>query len=1156
MPNSVATNLFSVHRRFLRSTHLERDWNDPEALQNYTLTPHAQQSLVRLKAGLKLNSSLRAWRVTGDYGSGKSSFALLVANLFSKPASQLPPDLVQQLRAADSKDLGSTPALLPVLVTGSKEAMGRAIVRALATALRNTASDDSLINDLQSASSKEHNLTDSEVLEWVHRVHRHMTATNQAGGLLLILDEAGKFLEYAAERPDQQDVFLLQGLAEAAARSGEAPLFVLALFHQGVSSYTESLSKSQQREWEKVAGRFEEITWYHPVEQVAALVAHALHTDINLVAQQTVKRTQMAMQGALNQRWYGVGVAAKPLLDLAARMFPLHPTVLPPLVRLFAGFGQNERSLYSFLLGPDPNGLQDFTERTGGKKFFRLHNLFDYIRSAFGSKLSAMSHYWTAIDGIVNSYSGEQLLELNILKTVGLLNLLNTTDLLASKEALKLVLDDERDVEAATTRLQGAQLLYFRGRAGGYCVWSTSSVNLDDAQAEAKQALGPTANLPALIHDQLEIRPLVARRHYINTGNLRYFDVRYVEVAALPEQLSAATTADGSIIVPLCETLADVALARRFAASPDMAQRPDILVAVPRPLHGLGAYLDELRQWEWVAQSIGELRHDKYARGEVSKKLARARQALTKRLQAGVGLLNSDNEGHLEWYYQGHTLPDLVTGREVLIQLAQICDDIYFHSPHIHNELINRRRLSSAGAAARLRLCAKLFESANLPLLGMDPEKHPPEMSMYLSVLQEAGLHQQVENEQRWSVTLPSVDYDNDHCRILPAMHRIHELLLAQPDTRVDVLTVFEALHQAPYGVRDGLIPLLLAVFAVIHEQELAFYEDGSFIPRITGTNFQRLIKAPETFEIQYYPITGVRNDLFQRLVHELELGTAHSEHVDLLDVVKPLFIFASKLPEYALRTTHLTPKARAVRSVLVVTADPAKLIFHDLPKACGLAPIEFNSIEDEAIQLERIQQFTTALKDAIDELRSAYPLLLQDLSAKLLKELQQRSSFEQVRPALANRAKKLAGSVTETRLKSFCLRLADALLPETRWLESLGNLVCSVPPAKWRDADEYKFEQEIHKLCAQFLRVEAVAFSSMEPVQDGESVRLALTQPDGQERDQVIHLAPDQIDEMLIIQQRLRDLLEHEGQIGMAAATKVLWEMMAQTNEQPVQTI
>lgn len=1148
MVRDVSTTLFAVHRRFLRSTHLERDWNDPEALQNYTLTLHAKESLLRLAEGLKPNSSLRAWRITGDYGSGKSSFALLVARLFSQPFSLLPAALQKELRNGMEPLLSSSPALLPVLVTGSREAMAQAILRALVVALHNKDIDAGLLAELVSASANVELLADTVVIEWVQRVHQHVVDTNQAGGLILILDEAGKFLEFAAERPDQQDVYLLQGLAEAASRSGIAPLVVLPLLHQGVSAYTESLSKAQQREWEKVAGRFEEITWYHPVEQIATLVANALGTQIAQVRKQTLERAKVDMQRALKLRWYGTGVAAKPLLDITAYLYPLHPTVLPPLVRLFSNFGQNERSLYAFLLGNDPNGLQDFTERTEGKSFFRLHNLFDYARSAFGNRLASLSYHWKAIDGMINSYDGNQEQELNTLKTIGLLNLLNTPDLVASKEVLAIALEFGSETETIITSLQELHLLYFRGRAGGYTVWSTSSVNLDDARVEAKKAIGPATNLPALIRERLEIRPMVARRHYISTGNLRHFDVKYVNVSFLAEQLAITSSADGYIIVPLCETTADVSAAQKIVLDSAAAQRADILVAMPRPLRGLAAYMDELRQWEWVERSIGELRHDRYAREEVSRKLALSREALAKQLQAGVGILNAEDEGHLSWYHKGKLVPNLLTGRDVLVLLTEICNEIYPNSPYIHNELINRRVLSSAGAAARLRLCEKLFESAHLPLLGMDPEKHPPEMSMYLSVLQEAGLHKKVENEDRWTVGLPTVEYDNGHCHILPAMHRIHEVLLEQPDVRIEITVVFDALREAPYGVRDGLIPLLLAVFAVIHEQELAFYEDGSFIPRVTGTNFLRLIKAPETFHIQYYPITGVRNELFQRLIQELGLRTTGVNRVDLLDVVKPLLIFISKLPQYALKTTHLSPKTRAVRSILTVTVDPAKLIFHDLPKALGLSPFGVHAADTDGNYLEHIQLFATSLKSAVDELRAAYPNLLHSLRRQLLRELQQQEAFEQVRPSLARRAKTLASFVTEVRLKSFCLRLADTSLAETQWLESLGNIVCSVPPNKWRDADGYKFEQEIHKLTAQFLRVEAVTFSKVDQAHDGESVRLALTHSDGQERDQVIHLAPEHVEEVEVLQKQLRELLGDHGQVGMAAASRVLWEMMTQT--------
>ena len=79
--------------RFLRSTQLERDFSDPSALEGYILTPEIENCVGRLARGLAPNSGQRAWRITGDYGSGKSSFALLFANLIARENSALPKHL-------------------------------------------------------------------------------------------------------------------------------------------------------------------------------------------------------------------------------------------------------------------------------------------------------------------------------------------------------------------------------------------------------------------------------------------------------------------------------------------------------------------------------------------------------------------------------------------------------------------------------------------------------------------------------------------------------------------------------------------------------------------------------------------------------------------------------------------------------------------------------------------------------------------------------------------------------------------------------------------------------------------------------------------------------------------------------------------------------
>src|SRR5438067_6909644 len=127
------STLFKTRKRFLRSAHLERDFRDPSALEGYIVTPEIQRSLDRLSMGLNSKSGQRAWRITGDYGSGKSSFALLLAHAFAGKDSDLPPQIRRSIDLGAVKEAHSR--LLPVLITGSRDPLAFAVLRELAKAL-------------------------------------------------------------------------------------------------------------------------------------------------------------------------------------------------------------------------------------------------------------------------------------------------------------------------------------------------------------------------------------------------------------------------------------------------------------------------------------------------------------------------------------------------------------------------------------------------------------------------------------------------------------------------------------------------------------------------------------------------------------------------------------------------------------------------------------------------------------------------------------------------------------------------------------------------------------------------------------------------------------------------------------------------------------
>ena len=1149
MSDRPVSSVLRYSNRFQRSTDLVRDFRDPQGLEGYTLTDFGRSCLARIADGLRADSGRRAWRLTGDFGSGKSSFALLLANSLRGPSQYLPKTLRSDVLEAVPQ--AKRQQFVPVLVAGSREPMPTAILRALRDTLAGlyTRGVKSAVERSIELALRVGSPTGLQALNLLEEANAKIIQTQKGDGILLILDEVGKFLEFAALHPEAQDVYFLQQLAEAAARSGKQPLLIVCLLHQGFNAYAEQLAPTMQREWEKVAGRFDEIVFQQPLDQIALLVASAIDPNTEAIPAAQRAAAERAMRNAIQLGWYGTSSSRDTLSKLPARLYPLDPTVLPILVRVFQRFGQNERSLFGFLCSHEPFGLRAFAQKElhADAEPFRLSDFYDYVRTNFGHKLGVVSYrtHWNVIESTIEAHNGNDSLELRVLKTIGILNLLSADDLRPTKEAILLATAGDADkpraeVEKALARLTSRRVLHFRGEARGYSLWPYTSVDIDAKLEDAKRVIPHVQKISEAILEQLDTQPIVARAHYIRSGNLRYFEVVYCRPDEMATKASdQRSSADGFILVPLCETEVESKACKSAART--LPERTDLvrLVAVPRPLSYLNqSALDALR-WEWVQANCPELNNDRFAREEVQVHLQEASNRLRSQVQLFLGLNHTTGESSLTWFYFEDSRPtseNLRTGREALHLLSTLCDKAYRHAPRIKNELVNRHTLSSAAAAARMRLVELLFTQADRPELGLPANRIPPEKSMYLSVLWQTGLHREVEG--KWTVGEP-LAHDPHHVR--PVLRKIKSLLTKQPDTRVPITKLIEHLRRPPFGIRNGLFPLLLAVIAIQDEQEIAFYEDGTFLREVGRDAFLRMTKAPDKFEIQFCKIEGVRSELFQRLIQVLELpkNDPAKENVELLDVVRSLCQFVAQLPEYVRHTKRLSATALAVRSVILDAREPVRMVFHDLPLACGFEKFEMGKPATSA----SAHQFVLKLKSTVDELRAAFFNLHRRMAGAITAEFGcPGQPASQYRRKIAARAERLLVQVSENKLKAFAFRLIDMTLPEADWLESVGSVLALRPPSRWRDDDEDTFQRELEALCGRFKRAESAAFSKISGAPATTALRVAVTQADGTEREEVIHVDPA---EELVLQQlqaQIEQIISQNARLGLAAASRSIW--------------
>lgn len=1140
---SCWADLARIRPRYQRSVHLERDQSAPDWLEGYVITPLVRSVAARIAGGL--TSTSRSWSLTGPYGTGKSAFALFLSHLLSVPEEKVTSVARQLLRDADeplgqqmfgrggvfSKNNG----LCPVLATGERRPLENVLLRALDAAVQTFWSGRGMKPDIVrrvSAAARRaeagKSIAPREVVDLFREVAEKVERSALRGnGLLVILDEAGKVLEYAAHSPTRGDIQLLQELAEAANRSGDHPIVLVVLLHQSFERYAQRLNVQQRNEWAKVQGRFEDVPFQEASDQVLQLIGAAIELD-EVPARFRASADDAIKSIAKLTRLPG-GLGADELAASLYRTLPLHPATALTLGPLFRSrICQNERSLFAFLSTSEPHGFQDFLRLPWTSElqpWYTLDRLYDYLTSTFGPRLYEHNgRSWAQIEDALHRLpedAGE--LEARLIKIIGLLGALGeATGLVASDVVLEAALDmgarDSRErVQRALRKLKAASIIVFRKYRNAYQLWEGSDLDLDAAVRGALADLDHTTSPVDRLNNMAGLRPLVARRHLFETGTLRYFSVRFADETILAGPATIDEDGDGAIwaIVPQSEQAEDdvrQALAGKELWEKLQARERPLLVGLPSDCHRLRELALELSALERVQLHTPQLQDDAVARRELAGRMAEADRLL--RLEIARILTG---RGACGWYYRGRALA-IQSARELASTLSDICAETYAKAPAVHNELVNRRNISSAAAAARRALMQAMVDHGHEERLGI--EGFPPELSIYRSLLEAHGMHRQ--GKDGWRFSAPKAAKGT-----LAAVYEvIREQLARSESTRLGLAGLYDTLRRPPFGLKDGILPPVVLAVCLELESELALYEEGAFVPAINGPVIERMLRSPEKFEVQLFRISGARATLFQKL-HAVFTRAQTGTKSALLPIVRELVRTVRSLPEYS-RNTHSTSKtAQAVREALLRAKEPGPLVFRDLPAACGLRPFDAEKPASE----QEVDDMVSRLKGALRELQTAFPRLLDEIELSVSGAFSLPADGVTGRAELVGRAQRLLPYVVETQLKGFLMRAAADGMARDEWLTSIATLLGGKPPDLWHDRDLDEMRLNLGIVVGRTQRLEALLASQGTSVAPNGAtlLRLSITQPGELERERVILVREHDQEVLEIVCERVRRAVDAE---------------------------
>ncbi|MGW1609801.1 ATP-binding protein [Streptomyces sp. NPDC002285] len=1070
----------------MRSTNLERDVED--ALHDPYVGARAVDVLERIASALADQHRTRAWSFTGPYGSGKSTLSNIIDALLGRDTErrseaerileEASPALAHRLAAA--RDALSSEGFLGGVATARRESVVATLSRALHTAAarrwgkrvpKAIASALEACADPERAGAK-------EILGAVTA----LTAGGQP--LLLVIDEFGKTLEHLAGHDEfadaQHDLFLLQELAEKAAGPSGLPVYLMTLQHLSFMDYASRSSELKTREWAKIQGRFEDITFVPHHGDSLHLLRRRLDRSAVTTAGQALITASAEASADIWTR-HGLGVLAELGPDHFADLYPLHPITALAAPILAAQIGQHDRSLSGFLNSGEPDTVRHSLSLHSSPKAehastVRLPQLYDYFLNSGRTTLlaSANASRWIEVDARIRDANGLPEADQDVLKAIGVLNLIDSDGALsATAPMIHFALHDPTDVadDGAFTALKErlADLVrrgfvVHREFSGEYRVWQGTDVDIDGRLKDIISHLNDAAVIDRL--GSLVPQAFVASRHSQVTGMMRVF---YTAVSG-PE--TKTVTAPDELREP-----ADGLVVFHLGTEDD---RPDVHSPLP-VLVGTTPDPDMVLTRATYLVALKELSDqqdiDHVARREVIERFVQAEAELLERLQDAFYPPSSDASWSL--WHNGiapgeEPAASALTARSLSGLVSIACQSVYPNTPHIRNEMLGRHVLTSQAAQARgILLTAMLAASGeeNLGLIGYRAER-----AIYSGVLAYLGLHRengvaQAESQQESLLPYGFSPPGEGHEHAQPAWNALDEVLTGATD-RVSMEEVIRVLMSPPYGLKAGVVPVFLLPALVIRRHDIALFEEGTYLPRLTIDAVERLVKGPARFMVKYTPAgDGQRGSVIKKLMVSLGVEAPRSKALrnpDLLAVASALITRVADLHKYARNTKNISADASTVRTTIVRAQDPDDLIFHALPKALGLPEIPARA----RANAEAANTYVERLTAAADELVAIDGQLRTQVVHVLAQEFRLPDELPQLRAQLAARLRGFAGAVLTPELRGFVDFVLSDSLEDEDWLEPIVVRLTNSALGDWDDREAKLFPQKARSMAAALDRV------------------------------------------------------------------------------------
>ena len=1053
---------------FSTSINIERDFGK---VTPYIVTANARRAVGKIVSHFA--DGIHTFCLIGSYGTGKSSFIVALENCM-RGTTTSKDSLIQikgQFNGFKRFDF--------LNIVGEYNSLSKILSERLKTL---HADEKSIFTALN---------------------HIYAKQQRQDKFLVIVIDEFGKVLEHAAKNNPEQEMYFLQQFCEWVNDTNRNVLLLTTL-HQGFGAYAKGLSAERRQEWTKVKGRLHDIVFTEPIEQLLNLTAQRLNTKVDDFNKAQV---QALYDLAIESKF----VDSELKVSVAEALYPLDIFAAYILTKANQRYGQNERTLFTFLESSGIGSVSSFT--ASPNKLYNLVDVYEYIAYTFYSYLQEInedSTNWAAIYNAIERVEGLPIdseridIALKLIKTIGLLNIFSSASTAIDSAFLKkyfsnaVGIDDITDVLAS---LESAQIIRYAKYKSKYILFEGTDVDIESGLYEAARVCKQPTAIAERLADLLDDKLMLANAHFFKTGTPRFFQY---SVTSEPLEKVDKGEIDGYI-----NLLFDMDFEDKCLHVLDEA----IIYCIYKDSTEIVRHIYEIDKLNWVREYYITDHNDKVALKEIDNLIDYEKTLLNK------SVLKKIFTTDVKWIFNGEILSDLLSKKRLVNVLSIVCDTIYPYTPVYRNELINKHRPNGVMSLARHNYLTALLDNISKPNLGFEDNKFPPEKTIYLSLLVNTG------------ILIDSKYQEPNDVSFAPLWNACNDFLKSTIGKPRKISELYTLLSTKPFKLKQGFIDVWILTYLILRKDDFVLYMGSQYIPYLNKEVVDLILRSPSGYTIKAFSVDGVRRDFFDKYREAMNLISTELTGDTFIETIRPFLTFYKKLNNYAKRTKDISPLAKGFRDVIATATDPEKTFFEALPDALGFK--ELTLVHNP----EAIDSFVDVLHNAIRELRNCYSELINSIEDAILSQLKiDQSSYTEYAPTVVARFKGVKTQLMPLSTRNFYNRLVGRYEDKTSWIEAVSYVILNKPLHDIKDADKPALLKGIHDTIFQL-----DDYVEMHKSNDVEIVRLHVTENSHTPFVKQVVLPKESIPDVDLLEEKLRAVLSEDIAVNTAALLRIL---------------